>query len=811
MSKILLTSIACLVFSCFNAGAQDLVKQVGRVKKVITTSQEIKITTENASVIVSVYTPSIVRIRITDKPAGGDFSYAVTAKPETVITCKIDDTPDEIRLQTDSLKAVISKNPFSITFFTPDGRLISEDEKGLNTSWIGNEVTTYKHLQDGERFIGLGEKTGNLDRKGSAYTNWNTDVFGYSVIADPLYSSIPFYIGIHHGLSYGIFLDNTYKTEFNFGASNNRFSSFTAAAGEMNYYFIFNNSVSEIIRSYTHLTGRMHMPPLWSLGYQQNRFSYYPDTDVYRVANTLREKKIPADGITLDIHYMDSYKLFTWDKERFPQPKIMIDSLKKMGLKTTLIVDPGVKVEKNYPAYESGLKENVFVKYSDGQNYTGEVWPGWCHFPDFTSSKGRSWWQNQIKNYTDIGVEGIWNDMNEISTWGNRVPGNILFDYDGHLTTFLQARNVYALNMTHASFDGAKNAMNKRPFLLTRSGYAGLQRYTAIWTGDNNAEDAHMLAGVRLLTSLGLSGVSFSGMDIGGFTGTPSIGLYTRWLQLGTFIPYFRTHTNYNNKASDPWSYGEDVLEMSRKYINLRYRLLPYIYSAFYESAQSGLPVARSLAIDYTYDENIYKPAFQNQFLFGQSLLVLPQESNKDFAKIYLPKGDWYNMYTGVREQGGSTKIIELTQDKLPVYVKESSIIPMQSLVQSTIEKTSDTLTVHVYAGNVNNAFVYYEDDGTTYDYEKGSFYKRSIRLDAANRNIVFEKAEAGMASKFKYIQLCLHGFNGASIKQNGNALITTITKMSYLSAGKSILDNNGEQVITTVIRNDNDTLSIIY
>lgn len=810
MSKILLTSIACLVFSCFNAGAQDLVKQVGRVKKAITTSQEIKITTENASVIVSVYTPSIVRVRITDKPAGDDFSYAVTTKPETV-TCKIDDTPDEIRLQTDSLKAVISKNPFSITFFTPDGRLINEDEKGLNTSWIGNEVTTYKHLQDGERFIGLGEKTGNLDRKGSAYTNWNTDVFGYSVIADPLYSSIPFYMGIHHGLSYGIFLDNTYKTEFNFGASNNRFSSFTAAAGEMNYYFIFNNSVSEIIRSYTHLTGRMHMPPLWSLGYQQNRFSYYPDTDVYRVANTLREKKIPADGITLDIHYMDSYKLFTWDKERFPQPKIMIDSLKKMGLKTTLIVDPGIKVEKNYPAYESGLKENIFVKYSDGQNYMGEVWPGWCHFPDFTSSKGRNWWQNQIKNYTDIGVEGIWNDMNEISTWGNRVPGNILFDYDGHLTTFLQARNVYALNMTHASFDGAKNVMNKRPFLLTRSGYAGLQRYTAIWTGDNNAEDAHMLAGVRLLTSLGLSGVSFSGMDIGGFTGTPSIGLYTRWLQLGTFIPYFRTHTNYNNKASDPWSYGEDVLEMSRKYINLRYRLLPYIYSAFYESAQSGLPVARSLAIDYTYDENIYKPAFQNQFLFGQSLLVLPQESNKDFAKIYLPKGDWYNMYTGMREQGGSTKIIELTQDKLPVYVKESSIIPMQSLVQSTIEKPSDTLTVHVYAGNVNNAFVYYEDDGTTYDYEKGSFYKRTIHLDAANRNIVFEKPEGSMASKFKYIQLCLHGFNGASIKQNGNALITTTTKMSYLSAGKSILDNNGEQVITTVIRNDNDTLSIIY
>lgn len=796
---LLLTLITWLLI----AGAQDAVIPVGELRKFSVTNSQLDIIATNGYVRIQLYSPTVVRVRISNQPFQDDFSYAVIASPSGSIIKPVQ-TAEDIRFSTDSLKVVIRKKPFSIRFFTPGDKIINEDEPGMGTSWIGTEVTTYKHLQDGERFIGLGEKTGNLDRKGSAYTNWNSDVYGYTVSQDPLYSTIPFYIGVHHGLQYGIFFDNSFQSDFNFGASNNRFSSFGAKGGEMNYYFICRQSVAGIINDYTWLTGRMNMPPLWSLGYQQNRYSYYPDAEVLRIAHTLREKKIPADGITLDIHYMDAYKLFTWNKERFPDPEGMIDSLGKMGFKTTLIVDPGIKVEKDYPAYESGIKENIFLKYADGQPYTGEVWPGWCNFPDFTNEKARNWWKTQITTYTRAGVAGIWNDMNEIATWGQKMPGNVLFDYDGHSTTHLKGHNVFGLQMARSSYEGTRQALQKRPFILTRAGYAGLQRYTALWTGDNRAEDAHMLAGVRLLNSLGLSGVAFTGMDIGGFTGNPTPGLYTRWMQLGAFIPYFRNHTALNTKSAEPWSFGEDVLEITRNYINLRYRMLPYLYSTFYEATQNGLPVVRSLSIDYTHDAHIYNPVFQNQYLFGGSLLIMPQESGQSFAKVYFPEGDWYNLYNDGTENGNTEKLLELSPALLPVYVKAGSIIPMQSLVQSTIEKPSDTLTLHVYNGKTGNVFDYYEDDGDSYRYEQGDFYKRSIRFDPAAKNIILDKVTGSHLSKYRFIRLALHGFKETLIKINGAQINASDWSGSFMDAGSVpvyevktlVLDNNPDQVV---------------
>src|ERR1700712_2777391 len=329
----------------FTAHAQSPVKGVGKITAVAIHDQQVDITTDNAFANISVYSANVIRVRIDKQKLAVDFSYAVIATSQKTKS-SITQNDKEIIITTDSLKARITKSPFSVTFYTTDGKVINQDETGLTTSWVNESVTTYKTMQDGERFIGLGEKTGNLDRKGNGYTNWNTDAFGYSTGQDPIYSTIPFYIGIHHGINYGIFMDNTYQSDFNFGASNNRFSSFGARGGAMNYYFIYHTHIADIITSYTALTGRMKLPPLWSLGYQQNRYSYYPETEVYRIAQTLREKKIPADGITLDIHYMDKYKVFTWDKQRFPDPKGMTEKLKQMGFKLTVIVDPGVKDEK---------------------------------------------------------------------------------------------------------------------------------------------------------------------------------------------------------------------------------------------------------------------------------------------------------------------------------------------------------------------------------------------------------------------------------------------------------------------------------
>jgi alpha-glucosidase len=807
-----------LITGNFFALAQSPVKNVGNIKSVAVNDQQLTITTDNAFAQVTVYSANIIRVRLDKQQLATDFSYAVIGAPAKT-KASITQDAQQVSIVTDSLKAIISKTPFAVKFYTLDGRVINEDETGLNTSWVNESVTTYKKMQDGERFIGLGEKNGDLDRRGNGFTNWNSDVYGYTIGQDPLYSTIPFYIGIHHGLNYGIFMDNTYQSDFNFGSSNNRFSSFGARGGEMNYYFIYHKQVADIISSYTSLTGRMKMPPMWSLGYQQNRYSYYPETEVFRIAQTLREKKIPADGITLDIHYMDKYKVFTWDQNRFPDPKKMADKLKDMGLKLTLIVDPGVKEEKGYGVYDRGFANDVFIKYPDNTNYTGDVWPGWCNFPDFTNPKARSWWGTEIKKYGDEGVSGLWNDMNEISTWGQKMPDNVIFDYEGRKASHLQARNVYGLEMIRASYDGAKASFGKRPFILTRSGYAGLQRYAAIWTGDNRAEDSHMLAGVRLLNSLGLSGVPFTGMDIGGFTGNGTSSLYARWIQIGAFNPYFRSHTGINTKSAEPWAFGEEVLEISRNYINLRYKLMPYLYSTFYEATQTGHPVMRSLAIDYTYDSNIYNVNFQNQYMFGNAFLVAPFEgyATTTFGKVYFPAGKWYDLYNGEVQNGGQEKILQLSLHKLPVYVKESSIIPMQSLVQTTAQQPTDTMTVNIYQGNINNSFTYYEDDGESYNYEGGAFYKRIINYDAAKRTISFGKADGALKSKFNKIKLVFHGFGNSVIKLGGKQIAVQDDFVSYINPLTRFDPQGftnpveGEKVKSIIIKNTSDLFSISY
>ncbi|MES2062653.1 MAG: glycoside hydrolase family 31 protein [Bacteroidota bacterium] len=812
-------ALAVLFTACAQLlSAQSPVKQVGKVTAVTVNNQEVDITTENAFVKLTVYSPNIIRVRMDKQKLAADFSYAVVSEPVKT-RVNITQTNDEINLTTDSLKVNIRKNPYQVTFTTPAGEVINQDEAGLTTSWVNESVTTYKHMQDNEHFIGLGEKTGPLDRKGNAYTHWNSDTYAYTTGQDPIYSTIPFYIGVHHNVQYGIFFDNTWQSDFNFGASNNRFSSFGAKGGEMNYYFIYNTHIADIITSYTSLTGRMKMPPLWSLGYQQNRYSYYPEAEVMRIAETLREKKIPADGITLDIHYMDKYKVFSWDANRFPDPAAMIKKLNNTGFKVTLIVDPGIKVEKGYGVYDRGVKEDIFAKYPDGSYYTGQVWPGWCHFPDFTDPKGRAWWGSELKKYADEGVSGIWNDMNEFSTWGQKAPDNILFSYEGKGASHMQIHNAYGLEMIRASYEGYKAARdNKRPFILTRSGYAGLQRYAAIWTGDNRAENDHMLLGVRLMNSLGLSGVPFSGMDVGGFTGGASPSLYARWMQIGAFNPYMRNHSGINSKASEPWAYGEEVLEITRNYINLRYRLLPYLYSSFYEATQSGSPIMRSLTIDYTHDENVYNGLYENQYMFGKAFLVFPFDGVTNYGKLYFPAGKWYNLYNGQVQQGNQKIAIDLGISQLPVYVKESSIIPMQSQIQTTVEKPTDTLYVHVYKGDVNNKFVYYEDDGESFDYEGGAFYKRTIAYDPAKKTISFAKAEGSAKSKFNNIKLLLHGFgDNVAVKLNGKqgkaessfeALMVPISRFDPTGLSNPV---EGEKVKAVLVKNTGDQFTISY
>ncbi|MBL0051197.1 MAG: glycoside hydrolase family 31 protein [Bacteroidetes bacterium] len=746
--------------------ATNLSSDFGSVTSVSKTQTGCNIQTNKGFVAISFYSTEVVRIRMTlDKPTS-DFSYAVILQPsETKFTMVDDDR--QIAITSDSAKVIVQKNPLRISIYNSNGKLLVADDALLGTQVWNDEITTFKKMHSDEKYIGLGEKTGPLNKRGYSFTNWNTDDFAYTTEADPLYKTIPFYIGIHDSVCYGLFLDNSYKSNFNFGGSTDeRMMSFTVESGEMNYYILCGDNIERVIKNYTQLTGTMPMPPLWSLGYQQCRWSYYPDKEVLTVARTFRDKKIPCDVIYNDIDYMDRYRIFTFNKEKFPEPGNYADSLKSMGFKLAVIVDPGIAIADDYAVHKDGLTKSVYVKYPTGDLYIGNVWPGRCNFPDFTLPMARQWWGANFKTLTQAGVRGFWNDMNEPAAWGQNIPNQIIFDYDGNKTTMKQARNVYGMQMSRATFEGIRKILpNERVFNLTRATYAGGQRYSAVWTGDNDASDDHMMMSSRMIQSLNLSGFSFAGADIGGFANEPSKELFIRWLSMAVYTPFFRNHTMINTRDKEPWALGEETESMARECINTRYKLLPYIYTAFYESHTYGKPVVRSLCMDNMNDNNVYSENYQNQFMLGNSLLICPVSSKDRFAKIYLPSGRWYKYRTNEKLEGAQSHIVEAPLWDLPVFAKGGQMIATQPVIQNTTQSAGDTLTITVYYDNKITTTKYYEDDGVTFDYEKGNYYLRNMTFVGTKRQLVFEKAEGKMASKFKFTKLIFVGTDAEVIK----------------------------------------------
>ncbi|GAB2705453.1 hypothetical protein GCM10027037_34130 [Mucilaginibacter koreensis] len=726
---------------------------------------QLVIKTAEAVARVSVYSPTIIRIQVTKEPDAPDHSFAVIQSPLSELNYT--DTGKTIELTAAALKLIIQKSPLRFSFHTLNGQSLNEDDERYGINWQGTRVINYKKLHANEKFIGLGEKTGPLNRRGTHYVNWNTDAPHHTPETDPLYESFPFYIGLHGGLTYGLFLDNTHKSYFDFGAStDNQTSWFGADAGDLNYYFFGAQGVARIIEDYTWLTGRMEMPPLWSLGYQQCRWSYMSAQEVLEVAETFRNHQIPADVVYCDIDYMDAYKIFTWNKETFPDPKALLNRLKAMDFNLVTIVDPGIKVEEGYQQYDEGVEKGYFATYPDGEKYVGEVWPGRCHFPDFFNDEVRQWWGASFKALTEPGVSGFWNDMNEPAVWNQNMPWMVKFG-DKYMP---EVRNVYGMEMARATYEGTRKLLgNQRPFVLTRAAYCGTQRYSAVWTGDNSAYDAHMLLGQRLVNSLGLTGMSMVGVDIGGFSGNPTPELMVRWNSLGVYTPMFRNHAQEGTIYREPWKWGADNEAIIKKDIELRYRLLPYIYSGFYQSAQTGLPISRTLAINYPLDENIYQTAYENEFEFGDALLIAPAVSTETTADVYLPEGVWYRFSTNEKFTGGKSYTVDAPLTDLPVFVKAGGIIPMQGVTQSTKDKGDGILELHVWNGEQDSSFVYYEDDGQTYDYQNGQYHKRNITFNPAQNQITMSEAEGIYTSKFNKLKLILHGFDMVkNIEVNG-------------------------------------------
>ena len=724
---------------------------------------------EDLKLRVYIVTENIIRLRYgIEGYFDADFSYAIDEKFKPAsVDFEIVDHDTALIIKTCQLECWIDKNNLLITFKSADGKILCEEEKGFhwekNETYGGYIVQNSKRTLKGECYYGLGDKPTDLNLKTKKFVNWGTDEYGYHKDTDPLYKSIPFYYALNENGAYGIFFDNTYKSYFDFGSERSSVTSFWAQGGEMNYYFIGGPQLMDVCKRYTEMTGVPEMPPLWSLGYQQCKWSYYPDSEVIAIASKMRDLKIPCDAIYLDIDYMDGFRCFTWDKEKFPDPKGLVDTLKEKGFQTMVIIDPGIKKDKNYDVFVEGLEKGYFCRRIDGNYVEGKVWPGDCYFPDFTRPEVREWWAGLYKGLIeDVGVAGVWNDMNEPALFeveSKTFPMDVLHDYDGHQTGHRKAHNIYGMQMARATAEGVKKFRNgQRTLIITRSGYSGLQRYSSVWTGDNIATFEHLWLADVQAQRLAISGISFCGSDIGGFINQPKPELMMRWIQLGIFHPFCRVHSSGDHGDQEPWSFGEECLDIFRKYVEIRYQLLPYIYTTFYQYHKESLPMMRPMVFVDQDDKETHNR--DHEFLCGDHILVCPVvEDNVRSLRVYLPDSEWYDLWTNKKYTGKKEHEVPAPLDQLPIFIKAGAIIPKYPIQQYVGEKKIETLTLDIYFKEGEESSYLYDDDKNGYGYENGEYHYSHFTMIGTQHQVeITQSIEGSFDSELQFYQLNLIG-----------------------------------------------------
>jgi alpha-glucosidase len=720
---------------------------------------------------ITVQRDSVLRFRYTTTGIfEKDFSYAITKYASRGYNfLEITEDSNKYIVTTSKLICHIAKIDMRVALYdSKDNSLICEDELGFHWEesyeFGGDIVKMSKTSQEGEAYYGLGDKPVDNNLKGKRFENWVTDSYAFGKNTDPIYKAIPFYTGLHHKKSYGIFFDNTFRSFFDFCHERRNITSFWAQGGEMNYYFIYGPQMSDVVAMYTDLTGKPHeLPALWTLGYHQCKWSYYPESKVKQVTDKFRKLKIPCDAIYLDIDYMEGFRCFTWSKEYFPDPKKMVKELADKGFKTIVIIDPGIKIDKDYAVYQEGLEKDYFCKRADGPNMKGKVWPGECNFPDFTNPEVREWWSDLFKELVEeIGVKGVWNDMNEPAVMdvpGKTFPNDVRHDYDGNPCSHRKAHNVYGMQMARATYQGLKKfSYPKRPFVITRAAYSGTQRYTSSWTGDNVATWEHLTIANIQAQRMCLSGFSFIGSDIGGFAEQPNGELYARWIQLGIFHPFCRTHSSGDHGDQEPWAFGTNITNIVRKFIEIRYQLLPYLYTAFWRYANEGVPILKSLVL---YDQNDPHNYYRNdEFIFGEKILACPiTEPNAKGRRMYFPFGNWYNFWTDEVLEGGQEFWVDADLDSMPIFVKEGAIIPKYPIQQYVGEKPLTELFLDVYYKAGEETSQVFEDAQDGYDYIKGRYSLRNFKLLGKEKVLIIQQFKSGKyITPYETLKIKFHG-----------------------------------------------------
>jgi alpha-glucosidase len=667
--------------------------------------------------------------------------------------------------QTVSVRIDAASGAFAVTDLA--GREIAASSAASRP--LGNGFRVDLRLAAQTRLFGLGDKMGPLDRRGRLFALWNTDAFRFQESTDPLYKSIPFFIGMNGSRAFGVFLDNSFRSHFDFGASRRDILSFGANGGAIDYYIFTGPDPKQVLAAYGWLTGYAPLPPLWAFGFQQSRHGYGKAAEIRAVAQRLRRDHIPSDVIWFDIDVLDGYRAFTMNRAEFPDFAKFVGELDALGFRSVVITDLHIAAQAGYKPFDSGMAGDHFLKNPDGTLYLGEVWPGLCAFPDFSRQATRQWWGGLYRQYfLEDGVAGFWDDMNEPAVFkapGKTMPAGVVhrIDEPGFRTrtaTHAEMHNLVGLLNSRATYEGLLALdPDRRPFVMTRATFAGGQRYAVTWTGDNSSTWNHLRLSTPQLLSLGLSGLPFVGVDLGGYAGTPSPELLTEWIALGMYNPIARDHSQDISAPQEVWVHGERQEDLRRAAIEGRYRLLPYIYTMAEEAARTGVPMMRPLFLEFP--DTTLDATVGSEFMWGASLLVAPSPWPESPApyKILLPEGGWYEFGTGRRVEGN-----ELTVPpdgaRIPVFVRAGSIIPMQPLVQNTRQIPDGPLILEIYPGPDCHGDIY-ADDGVSLAYRRGEFFRQRFSCSEAADGTVeigLSAPEGSYRPWWRSIEVRLHG-----------------------------------------------------
>ena len=775
---------------------------------------------------VSLLTDSMIRFQYTiNGEFQKDFSYAIDDQFQaTNPKIHFEEESDHYNISTSKVQCFVLKQGMKVQIKNMEGVTICEDNEGFQAqSSILNGVSNVsisKKADKEEAFFGLGDKSSSLNLRGQKFENWNTDSFLYDDKTDPLYRTIPFYYSLNNELAYGIFMDNTYRSHFDFDSNKRGEVKFSASNGEMNYYFINGPSLISVASQYTELTGKPDLPPIWALGFHQCRFSYYPESKVKEIANEFRSRQIPCDAIYLDIDYMDEFRCFTWNNSLFPKPTEMIRELREKGFKTIVMINPGLKADDNYPIYTEGKERDYYCKRPDGDFMIGPVWPSDCVFPDFTNPVVRSWWGHLYRTlYSKNRIAGFWNDMNEPAVFKiekKTFPDDVRHYYEGQFASHAKMHNIYGMQMSRATYEGLLKLKNhRRPFVITRATYSGGQRYASVWTGDNTSNWKHLKIANIQCQRLSISGFSFVGSDVGGFAEQATGELFVRWLQLGVFHPLYRVHSigentegdsevNQKEKApsismdQEPWSFGEEFTSLAKYAIELRYQLLPYIYTAFWQYTKNGNPMVKSLSFYDQTDPILIKR--EREFIFGEQILVSPVvKKGKTTQKLYLPKGLWYHYWSGASFNGNQKITIEAPLSQIPIFIKAGSIIPHYPIRQNTDQKPVDELTLHVYFKDGNEFSQLYEDEGDGFAYKNDKYSLKDYEFIGSKMEVILNQSKKGQwIDTYHTCNVLFYGlpFQPLSCLADEIKIECETIEISENKVYHLTLDNNFQQVI---------------